>query len=138
MTLIEPKLEDLPLLIELLGDPDPRYRQEAAYSLGRLGPKGHKAVPALIRRVEQDEEFGVRQIAMAALALIGREAKAAIPCLIQILKTGDKAFRLEAIQAIARIGPASKEATAAITEALLDADEDVRQAAAVVMHRMVG
>ena len=138
MALIEPKSEDLPLLLQLLEDENPKYRQEAAYSLGRLGPKGRKAVAALIKRVEHDGEAEVRRTAIRALALIAHEAKAAVPCLIHVLQTQDKHLRLEAIQALTRIAPDSKEATAAITEALLDSDEDVRQAAAIVMHRMIG
>lgn len=138
MPLIEPKLEDLPLLMDMLGEPTAKYREDAARSIARLGPKARKAVPILAKLVDDDDQQEVREAAVQALSSIGREAKAAVPALLRALKDDFRPVRLAVLHALVRIAPASPEASAAITETMVDADEEVRVAAAAILHRMVG
>jgi HEAT repeat protein len=58
-------------LIELLADRRAHVRWEAAKALGGIGAP--KAAPALVRILEEDEDFDVRWLASQALAGLGRE-----------------------------------------------------------------
>ncbi len=89
-------------LAELLANPDPRVREEAAIHLAKLGPNALPAVPALIRAAEDRSEF-VRMFAIDALGAIGPEAKAAVPTLTRILSGDNLALRASAKSALARI-----------------------------------
>ncbi|MBP7410652.1 MAG: HEAT repeat domain-containing protein [Methanoculleus sp.] len=66
----------LPALLSALGDPDPRLRMWAAYTLGVLGDPG--AVPALIAALD-DDDVGVVKWAAAALQSI-RDAAGGCGC----------------------------------------------------------
>ena len=66
----------LPALLSALGDPDPRLRMWAAYTLGVLRDPG--AVPALIAALE-DDDVGVVKWAAAALRSI-RDAAGGCGC----------------------------------------------------------
>ncbi len=66
----------LPALLPALGDPDPRLRMWAAYTLGVLGDPG--AVPALIAALD-DDDVGVVKWAAAALQSI-RDAAGGCGC----------------------------------------------------------
>ena len=66
----------LPALLSALGDPDPRLRMWAAYTLGVSGNPG--AVPALISALE-DDDVGVARWAAAALQSI-RDAAGGCGC----------------------------------------------------------
>ena len=66
----------LPALLSALGDPDPRLRMWAAYTLGVLGDPG--AVPALISALD-DDDVGVVKWAAAALQSI-RDAAGGCGC----------------------------------------------------------
>ncbi|PKL63068.1 MAG: HEAT repeat domain-containing protein [Methanomicrobiales archaeon HGW-Methanomicrobiales-2] len=66
----------LPELLIALGDPDPRLRMWAAYTLGMIGDKG--AVPALMSALE-DGDPGVAKWAAAALRRI-RDATGGCGC----------------------------------------------------------
>ena len=66
----------LPALLSALGDPDPRLRMWAAYTLGVLGDPG--AVPALISALD-DDDVGVVKWAAAALRSI-RDAAGGCGC----------------------------------------------------------
>jgi HEAT repeat protein len=66
----------LPPLLSALGDPDPRLRTWAAYTLGMIGDAG--AVPALMEALE-DTDPGVARWAAAALRRI-RDAAGGCGC----------------------------------------------------------
>lgn len=134
-------------------------RKNAAAELGKIGPAAKKAVSALIK-VLNDEDECVRDAAAEALGKIGAAAKEAIPALIEALKEksespgamialkgiGEVAIpaliealkhknqtvRRNAAQTLGRIGPEAKEAIPALVIALRDKsnNEDVRRDAA--------
>ena len=66
----------LPALLSALGDPDPRLRMWAAYTLGMIGDAG--AAPALMEALE-DTDPGVARWAAAALRSI-RDAAGGCGC----------------------------------------------------------
>ncbi|HOI13058.1 MAG TPA: HEAT repeat domain-containing protein [Methanoculleus sp.] len=66
----------LPALLCALGDPDPRLRMWAAYTLGMIGDAG--AFPALMEALE-DADPGVAKWAAAALRRI-RDAAGGCSC----------------------------------------------------------
>ena len=56
-------------LIQLLRDPTTHVRWEAAKALGSIGAP--RAAPALVRVLDEDEDFDVRWLAAEALAGLG-------------------------------------------------------------------
>ena len=115
----------IPSLISALKDSKPSVRQLAASALGDIGSKD--AVAPLIELVTTDQS-GARPEAIEALGKIGDPA--AIGPILSILRTASAsvAVRKRAIGALARFRDA--RAIYALTEALLDQNEEVRQSAA--------
>jgi hypothetical protein len=72
LTLLNGDPAAVPVLLELLADPDPAIRADAAEGLGRVGPAAVSAVPALLAAV-QDEDGRVRCEAATAASLIDLE-----------------------------------------------------------------
>jgi hypothetical protein len=85
-------------LAEALADGDARVRFMAAAALGRIGPAAEPAVPALLDALD-DEAAGNE----AAESLV-RIGKAAVPALLEAMKSGQEAVRLHAATTLARIG----------------------------------
>ncbi len=103
--------------IDQLKDGDPAKRQEAAAALGRMGPDGRNAVPALAVALKDDSEL-VRANAALALSKIGSESQAAVPALGEALKDAIPLIRLEAAMALHQIGPEAEVAVPALIQAL--------------------
>jgi hypothetical protein len=72
--LLNPDPTALPVLIELLDDPDSQVRQIAAQGLERLGPEAAPAITAL-RLACEEEDAKVRQQARLALWSVDRERR---------------------------------------------------------------
>ncbi len=85
-------------LAEALGDADGRVRFMAAAALGRIGPAADAAVPALLAALD-DEAAGNE----AAESLV-RIGTAAVPALLEMMKTGDERVRVRAATTLTRIG----------------------------------
>ena len=62
-------IASVPVLIDALGDHNPKVRMEVANTLAQIGPDAKDAVPALIE-VLKDNDFNVRQAAADALDAI--------------------------------------------------------------------
>ncbi len=136
MPLLKPTVGDLPLLIDMLQDPNPVYRGDAAKSLMALGGQARRAVPALSRIVIEDPVQGVREAAIQALSLMGKDAKGAIDALVRAIRDENATCRRLAVYALSHIDTGSRAAAGAVAEAMVDADEGVRLAASAVIHRM--
>jgi HEAT repeat protein len=93
--------EAVPLLLQILKDPDPSQRQTAAQSLGKIGR--NEALPALIEAL-QDPDPGVRRHAAWAVGTIGNDSAAARHFLIPLLFDADPAVRESASPALGRTG----------------------------------
>jgi HEAT repeat protein len=112
------------LLVDLLGDPDPRVAEVAAWALGERPDPGSLAVTALGAVARRHDDALCREAAVAALGAVGDPA--ALPTILEAL--GDKAtVRRRAIIALAPFeGP---EVEAALRRHRGDRDRQVRQAA---------
>ena len=89
----------VPLLLQVLKDPDPSQRQTAAQSLGKIGRK--EALPALIEAFH-DPDPGVRRQAAWAVGMIGTDSTSARQSLIPLLFDDDPGVRESASPAIGR------------------------------------
>jgi serine/threonine protein kinase len=94
--------EAVQALAQALADPDGRVRFMAAAALGRIGPAAQAAVPALLAALD-DEAAGNE--AAESLVKIG---KAAVPALLEMMKTGEETVRVQAATTLTRIGAAQK------------------------------
>jgi HEAT repeat protein len=95
----EPFLDGRPLsayLSDLSGAAAPYTRNNAAYSIARMGPAAKAAVPALILALK-DPEASVRFPVCIALREIGPDAREAVPALTEAL-----ADRSDDVAAMAR------------------------------------
>jgi HEAT repeat protein len=118
----EPTLENF---IELLRDPDPDVRRNAAWSLGRH--RDPRITAPLITAL-QDENVGVRLRAAEALGNL-RDEEAVMP-LISALADDDPRVRAEIVTSLGRQG--DYRAVDALVELLRDGESVVRAAAAQV------
>jgi HEAT repeat protein len=110
-------------------------RRQAALTLGRMGElSAEQAVPLLIELLEEPSstEEPTRIWAVKALALFRRNARAAAPALVAILRdeSAPLADRLVSLEALARIGTAHRDAVPAIIETLAAGDGSLRELAA--------
>jgi HEAT repeat protein len=135
---IDPTVKELEgaisLVVEKLlgyeGDGSDGARAVGAEMLGECGPAAMPAVPALAKRLG-DEEGDVRVRAAEALIKIAPEknAASALAILASALKDPDLFVRTLASEALGRLGPRAKEAASGLAAVLQDAEQEVRQAA---------
>ncbi len=126
---------DPAILAALLDSPRPEVRRQASWRLGRDGAGARTAVPALTRRLT-DEQAAVRGAAAAALERIGPPARAAIPALFDTLGDAHQAVRWKAADALSGIGVPPAE-WSRLADALSHRDEYVRAFAAWSLGEMV-
>ena len=81
-----------------------------------LGSVGQQAVPAILELLKDKSSPNVISRAAEAVAVIGPEAKAAVPLLTQALKMDNGVQGRSIIKALARIGPAAKPAIPAMID----------------------
>jgi HEAT repeat protein len=127
----------LPPLAALLVNDEGSMRSAAIEALPRIDPDwegvtdSEGALPILVARLQ---ETGTRAAEAAdALALIGAPATSS---LIQALASDASAVRQAAATTLGRIGPPARYAVPALTAALKDPHDRVREAAAQALARM--
>jgi HEAT repeat protein len=81
-----------------------------------------------------DPEPGVRLSAAMSLEAIGREARSAVPALVQALGDSDGNVRLWAVKALGAIGPDARSAVPALTRTARH--DSLRQAADEAIRRI--
>ena len=86
------------VLADALRDADERVRRMAAAALGRIGPAAEPAIPALLQALD-DEAAGNE--AAESLVKIG---KAAVPALLEVMRSGQESIRFHAATTLTRIG----------------------------------
>jgi HEAT repeat protein len=118
----------VPQLIEVLASQHLSVRRKAPLALGRIGPQAKRAVPALVRLLE-DDDSGVRVNAAAALWQIARDPRG-IDALEEAIRQGTYTEPYKAAVALGRLGPDAETAVPVLIAALGHADEDVRRASA--------
>ena len=132
-----------PALAEALEDSNETTRHTAAKALAAIGSEAEAAIPALVKAIkrEQSKRSGTGSdtpsilswLAGNALAQIG---PASLPALITLLSHEDRYVRLSAVNAVGNMGPQAKDAIPALSEALNDEDELVRQWVSVALERI--
>ncbi|MDH4260475.1 MAG: HEAT repeat domain-containing protein, partial [Gammaproteobacteria bacterium] len=129
----------VPALIEALEDGRRPLlaRQHLARALGRIGNGKGKVVPALLRRLK-DENALVRIATVEALGNLGSGAGAATSRLVELVDDRDEEIlvREYAITAVARVAPASPEVKARLVEAVADSNARISEAAVAALVEM--
>lgn len=116
-------IASVPVLIDALGDQNPKVRKAAVAALDAIGPDARDAVPALIE-VLKDDDFNVRQAAADALENIQLKTKAIVADEAEIknvrllvnttrLESGDWMIQTAALNKLAEMG---SEAVIALPE----------------------
>ena len=120
----------LPLLRDILGDPslDTETRWNAARTLGKLGPAGVSAVPALVASLK-DEAATVREHSAEALGDIGPPAGDAVAGLVAVLNDPAPRVRRDAVRSLGQIGEPARTAVPQIKTLLNDKEAIVQEAA---------
>jgi cellulose synthase operon protein C len=125
----------LPLVLERLGDPEPRVRRAAIDASGALldphQPDGRAVGPILDVLDRARDRAAERRTLVALLGRTG--SRAGVPTLVALAKGADSlALRLVAIEALGRVGPAGQDAV--LLGALEDEHPNVRFDAAVALR----
>ncbi len=123
-----------------------KTRRAAAFAIGRMGVLGVSAVPGLAKRVRDDSEPAVRDMAAQALGELvlagGPEAgkraweNAGTILTRQLNKETDARVKRSIVYALGAIGASAKPALPEIRDALRDKAPAVRQNAAWAMGRI--
>ena len=114
-----PAGEAVPALIRAVKDKDSRVRAAAATALGQIGPAAETAVPALVEALKDTDYQALLKIGLAA-----------VPHLIQALKTGQRPLRRRAAEVLGKMGPAAKAAVPELIRTLKEEKGGLRAAAA--------
>ena len=130
----------IPALTKLLQDPDLDVRLAAVAVLQALDPNDQgppeqpgqpkartpqSRIPMLIERLTNDE-VEMRLAVMHTLALMGAEARPAVPALAVAVRDPKPRVRLAAVRALGAIGPAARTAADTVRQALKDDDAEVQ------------
>ena len=110
-------------LVEGLGQDSEPKCIDVAYALSEFGAK---AVPALVKQLE-DESEDIRRHAFCALSAIGEPA---VSALITATQHQDWWVRASAAETLGNIGTSARAAVPSLSRALQDESEQVRQSAA--------
>jgi HEAT repeat protein len=100
-------------LVRALDSPDPVARQRAAETIVKF-PRGiEQALPAMLRAIEREGQLEYRRACARALSDT-HPSPAAIPLLVQALRSRQKEARFVAAQLLSRISPQAREAVPAV------------------------
>lgn len=122
-----PKKEQVPNLIKLLKNKDPKLRASAADDLGLIGAiRAQDAEPAVgpLREALRDKEPNVRRAAAGALGKLRLEAKLVVPELAKLLEDKTNAVVIAAAVALGAFGAEAREALPALQKAQKNAGMD--------------
>jgi HEAT repeats/HEAT repeat len=100
-----------------------RLRCEATSVLGEIAAENPELIPEVLRHAK-DEDEGVRNATMAAIASFGTRA---IPTLIDGLGDPDKYVRARAADSLQAIGPDARAAIPALDGLLTEPDRDLKK-----------
>jgi HEAT repeat protein len=122
-----------------LNNPNASVRRSAAFALGRMGEDANGTVTQLVRRLQEDTDAGVRDMAASAIGDIARALKdnnasvwrKSSGTLVQLVKNDpSERVRRSAAYALGTFGPQAAEAAEHLIKALGDDNPSVRQNAA--------
>jgi HEAT repeat protein len=114
----------LPALLQALHDENPLIRREAAFAVQHYRSESKVVVPALVEALKDKavaktpSEVSVSHTAASSLGSLGADAKAAIPALLETVKSDDEMLRSCAFQAVGYIAKADESVASAILPSL--------------------
>jgi HEAT repeat protein len=117
----------VPYLIATAKDGDQWVRVSAVRALGRIRTDPDKSIPALIEALKDST---TEEAAAIALESYGPAAKAAVPVLCEVAKSGEEFSRYHALEALIAIDPRGAATLASLTEAVKDQEHPVQCVAA--------
>lgn len=117
-TLADLGKEVVPGLIDALKDDE--LSKYACIVLAEIGPEAAEAAPALAERLKSEKRPEVRQQLIMALGAV--ESPESVPDLIAIVEDTANESRIPAAFVLGRLGPAAKQAAAALGKGMDDAD----------------
>lgn len=121
----------VPAITRGLWSGDKNLRQVSLYTLLLLGPDGRAATPSVIRFLADPDDLIRRECANVLETL---EDHAAIPALTRSLKDSDASVRLNAAQALVRLGADASLIVPAVTLELNKDDPELVRKAVLVLH----
>jgi len=121
------------LITAMQDDPMVPVQQNAAVALGRLKPFADQIAPALEGRLA-DESFFPRTHAACSLWQLTDDADAVLPTLISAMD--DLTHFQDAMEVLAKMGPAAAPAVDRLIDALDERDPDDRVAAAWALSQI--
>lgn len=120
-----------------IGGSDRHFK--AVIALEKLGPAGSAAIPVLVERLAQKEQYD-REWAAKALEQIdtnwrqSERARQAIPALVELLADKESMVRTAAAKTLGQFGPAASSAIPGLAMLLVDADIYVHKAASEALE----
>ena len=114
----------------------PQVRSAAIVTLGLLRSNAQAAVPALVARLESDEDNRVRASAANALGNIKKESEVAVPALVKHLSDADPTIRAQAALALAKFGRQAQAGVPMLLKTMRDENLTVRNSAAVALKEI--
>lgn len=126
--------EAIPYLINTLGAGNGYITWKASWALSRIGPA---AVPALISAAKTDKNKYARELALFALGTMKPLPPEALPAIIGALQNDPDAWvRYGAAETLGRTGVDTQDIISALVNALEDADDSVKTAAAQSLEKI--
>ncbi len=126
-------------IIQAMEDEDENVRYSAVYALGKIGTPAAAGSGALKKNLVSEDAF-FRMCSAWALAMVNPHgediAKLTVPLLVEALKHERAFARIEAADALGRLGEGAGSAAPALQAALQDPDNGVRQAAATALKQI--
>jgi HEAT repeat protein len=127
----------IPALVELLEDRSGSVVPfNAAHALGKIGPE---AITPKVLELLGDRDETVRHAVATAVKGVGPGAQAAVPALIESLKTSEDAYAQQAlVEALGTVGPAAAAALPLLTAIVSGLRRESRDAQQGARQRLLG
>ena len=129
----------LPEIEGLMNQDEFPVRYAACYAAGSIGPSASGVIPVLLKNLESRDEFLQFMSAWAFVQISPPANEVTARCLQPLmkgLKLSDPRARSEAALALARLGPAAREAIPDLRQIARDDDATVRQSVAQALVRI--
>jgi len=127
--------EAVPALSDVVSTGPPKIAWRAVLALWKIGPRAQGALPALTRRLH-DEDASLRRAILFSLSRIDTSGETALQTLPKLLEDPDKDVRVMAASYAAQYRERAAPLVPALVSALTDPNPSVRGAAAAALGRI--